>query len=179
LPLGDDVQDILSRSTDAKSLVFARLARLEGSLDGFPAAGLLNDWLMVDERSGAVDCRTRQLAAYILGEWTTIIERNLERFPTATVDALEDIRKRMIDTRNALLHLRLLLQEPGYFADLCEEPCGCLGPRQLAQVARPSPADHELIVRSALPHGLALRPPGPLECAFRLAGTSARQKCMQ
>lgn len=173
------MHDILSRSKDAKSLVFAQLASLEGTFDGFPTAGLLNDWLLVDERSGAVDCRTRQLAAYILGEWTTIIERNLDQFPTATVDALQDIRKRMIDTRDALLHVRSLLQDPGYFAELCEEPCECSGPRQLAQVASPSLADQELIVRSGLPHGLPLRPPGPMECAFRLAGTSARKKCVQ
>jgi hypothetical protein len=89
---------------------------MERALDGFPAAVLIDDCLLADARSGAVDRTAQALVAHILSQWVSTIERDLERFPPATIEVLQTIRQRMLDARDALLHLRSLLHELNQFS---------------------------------------------------------------
>jgi hypothetical protein len=95
---------------------------MESALEGFPAAVLLGDCLMVDGRGGADDQRAQQRVVHILTQWATMIERDLERFPPATIEVLQTIRQRMLDARYSSLRLRSLSYEVSEFAPNRAEP---------------------------------------------------------
>jgi hypothetical protein len=116
------VNDLSSQVMDAKAFVSARMSEMERALDGFPAAVLLDDCLKVDGSGCAVDRRAQALVAHILTEWACTIERDLQRFPPASIEVLQTIRQRMIDAREALLRLRSLLDELSEFAPNRAEP---------------------------------------------------------
>jgi hypothetical protein len=100
----------------ARVQVAAGLSEMEPALDGFPAAVLIEEWLQLAEHDAAAARRTQHVIAHVLSAWALTIERDLESFPPPTMDALQAIRKRMIDSRNALQRLLRLLQpvgEPG------------------------------------------------------------------
>jgi hypothetical protein len=116
------VHDISSRAVDAKAFVSAQLSEMESALDGFPAAVLLDDCLTVEDGVDAVDRGAQGLFEHILTRWATTIERDLERFPPATIDVPQDIRRRMVDARDALLRVRSLLQDLSNLAPSSVKP---------------------------------------------------------
>ncbi len=99
-------------------LAAAAMGAFEDALDGFPIANLLDRCLEVDGQRGAVDRRAHNIVDHLLAQWTATIERDLERFPDATIDVMRSIRQRMVDARDALLRVRAMLQgsQPGSLA---------------------------------------------------------------
>jgi hypothetical protein len=95
----------------ARATVSAQLSEMQGALDGFPVNGLLDYCLAIKDRDDAVDPKAQELVDHILIYWTNAISHDLERFPAVTTDALQSIRQRMIDARDALQRVRSLLQD--------------------------------------------------------------------
>jgi KaiC/GvpD/RAD55 family RecA-like ATPase len=94
---------------EAKALVAALLSETASALDGFPAAVLVDEWLQLAEKDPAAARRTQRMIAHILAQWATTIEHDLSQFPPPTLDALQAIRRRMVDSQVALLRLQRLL----------------------------------------------------------------------
>ena len=136
----DGVDDVSLRAIGAKAFVSARLNEMETVLDGFRAAVLLDHCLTVDSDS-AVDRRAQGLVEHILTHWANTIERDLERFPPATIDVLQTIRQRMVDARDALLRVRSLLQGLSDLAPLSAEPNEWPFTPRADQVTRMSPME--------------------------------------
>lgn len=116
------MNDLTSQAKNAKAFVSARMSEMENALDGFPAAVLLEDCLKVDGSGAVVDRRSQALVAHILSAWVCLIEHDLQRLPPATIEVLQTIRQRMLDARDALLRVRLLLDALSEFASNRAEP---------------------------------------------------------
>jgi hypothetical protein len=106
----EGVVDGSAPATEARVLVAAHLSEVEPALDGFPAAALIEEWLQLAERDAEAARRTRHVIVHVLAAWALTIERDLEAFPPATMEALQAIRQRMVDSRNALQRLLRLLK---------------------------------------------------------------------
>jgi hypothetical protein len=107
----DGVQDIVSRSVANDTFASPRWGGMEVALDGFPVAALLDEWLRAGDGEADGRRRAQHLVAHILAVWANTIEHDLERFPPATIEVLQIIRQRMVDARDALLRLLVLLDD--------------------------------------------------------------------
>ena len=132
------MDDLSLRAIGTRAFVSARLSEMESALDGFPVAILLDDCLSVDELGGAVDRSAHGLVEHVLIQWTSMIERDLEQFPPATIDVLKAIRQRMVDVRHALLRVRALLRGLSDLTPPNAEPNERSSAPQADQIARKS-----------------------------------------
>lgn len=105
--------DFASSAKDAKAIVSARLGEVAGALDGFPAALLIDEWLRLVDADPAAARRSQHVILHILAEWAATIQRDLDQFPPASMDALQNIRQRMVESHEALLRLQSMLTRLG------------------------------------------------------------------
>lgn len=149
------MNDLTSQVKNAKAFVSARMSEMEHVLDDYPAADLLEDCLKLDGSGAVVDRRAQALFVHIVSAWVRLIEHDLQRMPPATIELQQTIRQRMLDARDALLRVRLLLDALTEFAPNRAEPAETVEGRRAeardlggALANRPKPFEREVALHS-------------------------------
>jgi hypothetical protein len=137
LPQEDAVNDISSRAIYAKAFVSARLSEMEGALDGFPAAVLLDDFLALEGGDDAVDRRAQRLCEHVLTRRGDHDRGRSGAILASNIDVLQDIRQRIVHARDALLRVWSLVRDLNNLAPPSLKPGECSGSPRTAHVTRP------------------------------------------
>lgn len=103
--------DLAPPASSVRGAATAVLNQTRNALDGIPAEELLNDCLLASARDRGAGIRAQRLADHILAQWVAVIERDLAGFPPSSMDVMQQMQDRMLETRDALLRLRWLLHD--------------------------------------------------------------------